>query len=239
MRILIIGGAGHVASIVRPALEAAHEVRYFDLRAVPGAEDRTTVADVQDDAALLAATQGMDVVIWSALGVKAGTDKNSHDFDACVDVNIKGMLRSVLAAAKAGVRQYIHFSSMSVFQHFGSVKHLPIQPYQEPDGFWPYAITKRLAEHVGDLFAMNHPHATFLSLRLVHPCNEEQFKRMRFTPGDRTCAIGPGDMSRLVDAALRFTKPGAYHVNTTGDLEGKAYPTDATHALIGWKPEGN
>jgi len=239
MRILLIGGAGHVASIVRPALESAHDVRYYDLRAVPGAEDRTTIADVQDDATLLDAMRNTDVVIWSALGVKTGTHKNAHDFDACVDVNLKGMLRSVMAASKAGVRKYIHFSSMSVFQHFASAKHVPIQPYEPPDAFWPYGITKRLAEHVGDLFAMHHRDATFLSLRLVHPCDEEQFKTMRYTPGNLVCAIGPGDMNRLVAAALRFDRPGAYHVNTTGDLEGKAYPTDATCALIGWKPEGN
>ena len=36
MKLLIIGGAGYVGSILQPALDAEHECRYLDLKLVAG-----------------------------------------------------------------------------------------------------------------------------------------------------------------------------------------------------------
>lgn len=239
MRVLMIGGAGHVASLVRASLEAAHDVRYFDIKPVPGAEDRSIVADVQDEAALADAMRNVDIVIWAAMGVKPGTHKDSHDLDACFDVNVKGLYRTVTAAGKAGVRRIVYFSSMSVFQHFASPNHVPIRHDTPADAHGRYGIAKRLGECIGDVFAMHYPDATFLSLRLVKPCTAAEYEKMKFRTGDLLCALAPNDMNRLIHAALRFDRPGAYHLNTTGDLEGQAYPNEEVEDLLGWKPEGN
>ena len=88
MRLLIIGGAGRVGGIIRPALEAEHECRYFDVQPVPGAEDRTTVGDLNDDDALRAALADVDTVVYAALGraryagliaAAAGADGGAQD----------------------------------------------------------------------------------------------------------------------------------------------------------------
>ena len=48
MKVLVVGGAGYVGTILRPALDKEHQCVHFDLSPVPGAQERTIIGDVTD-----------------------------------------------------------------------------------------------------------------------------------------------------------------------------------------------
>ena len=55
MKVLVVGAAGKVGGIIREAMEGAHDCYYYDRHAVAERADRTTIADVNDEAKIRAA----------------------------------------------------------------------------------------------------------------------------------------------------------------------------------------
>src|SRR5688500_10717394 len=98
MNLLVIGGAGHVGSILRPALEARHSCRYLDLKLIPEAGERSIVGDLNDEAVLQQAVSGMDAILWMAMGVRPGAGAETcNDTDAAFGVNVRGLYRTLEA----------------------------------------------------------------------------------------------------------------------------------------------
>lgn len=90
MKLLIVGGAGYVGTVIRPALEAQFACTHFDLRPVSGAEDRAVTADVDDDDKVRQAVAGRDAILYLAMGLgKAAPTCN--EIGAAFDVNVRGM----------------------------------------------------------------------------------------------------------------------------------------------------
>lgn len=263
MRLLLIGGAGHLGSIVRPALEQEHTCRYLDIRPVPGAEDRTIVGDVNDDQTVREALEGIDVALYMALGV--GVDfsgpniirpSHHHDPDAAMRVNVLGVYRMLMHGLDMGVRRYVHASSLSVYD--GAGRPYPVDESRPPDAWAPYGLSKRLSEEVCRAAVQKHPEASILALRLVLPMSDEQWTnrhiRRRQRQAERAAnpktmsrprrrlgpshGLGPGDARRLYQAAVQFDKPGFHPVQTAGDVSGNDISYQRAYELIGWKPQG-
>ena len=244
MRILVIGGAGHVGSIIRDALETEHDCRYLDIKPVPGAADRTTVAGLDDDEALRAALCETDVVINTALGSGRvypyvdGPPTGYADPDAAFDVNLKGMYRVLFHGLELGVRRFVQSSSMSVYRRGG--RPYPVHETQPMDGWTPYRMSKRLAEELCSVACMRYPDATIVSLRLMLPQSAQHWPPRT---GDvekplAHTATGPRDLCRLYLAAVQCDKPGFHPLNTTGEVTGADIPYDRAKALLGWQPRG-
>jgi len=228
MRVLAVGGAGKVGNILRPALEREHDLWTFDREIVEGREDRCILADVNDTKAIDTAVQEVDAVLYLAMG----NDPSSggvHNIDAAFDVNVKGVYRFMHAALRAGVRHFVHLSSLSIYvEPFD----LPIDESTPPNGWSTYAATKLLGEVVCRAAATRMPSATILVLRLVKPVTDEQLSTRHFP-----VFTGPHDLQTLVLASLAFTKPGV-HVFQASSSALDGMPNTRVTEALGWKPTG-
>ena len=241
MKLLVVGGAGYVGSILQPALEAEHDCRYLDLKPVAGAEERTIIGDVNNSETIEQALDGIESVLWLAMGVKAGMDKGrgSVDVDAAFDVNVKAMYRMLYAVSRAGVLRFVYASSLSVYRTIGRRTTFPLDESEAPDAWRAYGISKRLGESLGEMWVEQHLSSSFLALRLFWPRNDQDWPGNEFHPERRGHPLGPNDMRRLFLAAIAFSKPGYYAVQTSGDLVGAHLPNTRATEILGWKPEGN
>ncbi|MAE59795.1 MAG: hypothetical protein CMJ49_00405 [Planctomycetaceae bacterium] len=234
MKVLIVGGAGKVAGIMRDALEGAHDCYYYDRRAVAGRADRTTIADVNDEAKIDEAVSGMDSVMYLATGVEAG---GYDDPELAMLVNVLGWFQFLRRGLELGVRHFVYASSMSVYIADGQ----PAKEETAPADCWePYGLSKRLAEEVGQVAARHDDEAVILALRLVYPCTVEEWAGLPKRHGRRSWAqpIGPVDTGRLFLAALACRKRGAHVLNLRGDDGDGAYANGLARETIGWEPRG-
>ncbi len=257
MNVLIVGGAGHVGTILRPALEADHRCRYLDLKPVPGAEDRTTVGDVNDPAAVAEAVRDQEALVFLALGgVKASrglglwgpggparpqtsapprdrTAGTVNTIGPAFTINVQGLYTAVSEALRAGVRRIVYASSLSVYRPGCVDESMP------PDNWQPYGLSKRLGEAICAAAAQECPDATLVALRLIRPQTEAEWPAAAYDPAKEknTLALGPQDTRRLFLAALALDRPGFHAVQASGDLEDRCLPNRAAHALLGWSPQ--
>lgn len=235
MKVLILGAAGYVGTIIRPAFEAEHEVVYSDLAPIPGLEERSVTCDIEDTARLGPAFQGVETVIYLPYG--RSKFRETHDVDLGFNVNVRAVYKCAQLAAEHHVPSFIYASSLSVFANLWG--NPPLTEQRTPDATSTYGITKWLGEQVCQILSLNHPEMTFLALRLILPRQEfEWTEKEKFDPHreKNLCCIGPNDTRRLFLAAARFRRPGFYVAQASGDLLGKLIPNDRVKSLLGWEP---
>ncbi|MFI5842087.1 NAD(P)H-binding protein [Catenuloplanes sp. NPDC051500] len=137
-RIVIIGGHGKVGLLLAPLLVAAGDevtsiFRNPDHSAeVAATGARPVVADVEklDTEAIAALLAGHDAVVWCA-GAGGGSPERTYAVDR------DAAIRSMDAAAEAGVRRYVMVS------YFGAG---PDHGVPADNGFFPYAEAKSAAD---------------------------------------------------------------------------------------------
>ena len=238
MNLLVVGGAGYVASIIRPALEAAHDCRYLDLDAVPGAEDRTFVGDLNDSALLDRALPNTDVVVWVAMGKSTEVRYGEHDIEAAFDVNVRGFYRLLDTAYKQGVRRFVFASSMSVFKVADMTAGQCVDEDCPIRAWDPYGLSKRIGEYMGEALVQHDPAVTFVSLRLMFPKHESDWDGESARSTSKYFPTGPDDTRRLFCAAIDRAEPGLAIVQATGDRSGAVFSYDRAMELLGWQPRG-
>lgn len=238
MNVLIIGGAGHVGSILRPALEQTQTCRYLDLRPVPGAEARTNIGDVNDPAALAAAMQGQEALLYLAMGTANGDPQTAGDIDAAFNVNVRGLYRCLGEGIKAGVRRICVASSLSVYRNY---RQSPTDERRGADAWEPYGLSKRVGEFLCEAAAQACPEATIIALRLVLPSNEQDWPKRRYDPAreHNSFALGPNDTRDLFCKALELDRPGCHVVQATGDVTDQHLPNHRVRELLGWSPQNH
>jgi len=261
MKLLVVGGAGYVGSILRPALEAEHDCRHLDIKPVEGAGPDSIVGDVDDEATARKALEGVEGILWVAMGVPTGPQKieGCQNVNAAFDVNVRAFYRLLNFAHKISVRRVVYASSLSVYEHCNARGKYPLDESFEPDAFDPYGMTKRLGEIIGQTWALQQEERTFVALRLMWPRSDQDWPGNEYKRG-RTSSLtrsghrvglegsgqaaawhptGPNDLRRLFLAALALERPGAFAIQASGDLEGLAFPFTQVKALLGWQPQGN
>ena len=248
MQVLVVGGAGHVGTILRPALEAEHDVRYLDMRRVEDTDAPTFVGSVTDVALVREAAQGVDAVVYLAMGLSRPAAGGERDYSPMFDVNVHGVYRVLHEALSAGARNFIFASSLSVFEPLDG-REGALNEQGRPDSWIPYGLTKWLGEQVCERAADLHPQATISVLRLYLPvsdaseCRWPGDKQRPFDPdtgqrkwGCKTYPLGPRDTQRLFLAALALDRPGLHVMHAAGDLENKHVPYQQAEAILGWTP---
>ena len=241
MKLLVIGAAGTVGSIVRPGLEAEHECCYLDQKPVIDREDRTIVASVHDHEAVDRGVRGQDAVIYMAMGGNIVDGPGIDDIELAFGVNCGGLYRALRTAARAGVKRFVFTSTYSVYRT--SVPGFEANERVEPNEYEStYGLSKRCSELICRATSDAYPEMTIVALRLFHPSNEERFQRVWAHPDIRTkkarFATGPNDTRRLFLAALALDRPGCHVVNTCGEVEGKLFDLTKARELLGWAPRG-
>jgi nucleoside-diphosphate-sugar epimerase len=201
-RILITGGAGKVATLLRPRLARPGRVlRLLDLREpapVEGAgEEEVLRRSVDDLDAMVAATAGVDAV------VHLGGQARESDAEEVLRLNAYGTYCVLEAARRAGVTRVILASSNHAagFHSRDGIPDdgLPADVPGRPDTL--YGWSKVAAEAAGRLYADRFGMDVIcIRIGLWFPT----------PPGPRGLAmwLSPDDGARLVEAALSVESPG-------------------------------
>lgn len=142
MKILLVGGAGFIGSVLGRKLAAAgHQVTTFDI-ADPshGGSGEYIRGDVRDATALDAALRGQDMVI----NLAAAHRDDVRPLSLYESVNVDGAKSLVGAMRRNGVRRLIFTSSVAVYGD----QDRPMTEDTSHDFFNEYGRTKHLAEEV-------------------------------------------------------------------------------------------
>jgi nucleoside-diphosphate-sugar epimerase len=231
MKVLVVGGSGIVGALIAPFLAETHTLRIFDLSPPRQGIFEYFQGDVTSYDDLVAATSGIDALIYLAMGNLRW--KELSGVVSAYDVNIKGVHLALLAAHQAGVTQAVYASTMSIYADDLLQRHFADEDLT-PDSSHFYGFTKYLGEQVcqnaARLWGMN-----VNSLRLCHPSSEEKWMS-ETALGVPTIATTCEDVARAFLAALEFR--GGYQAFTiSGDYENKIMNMSKARRLLGWEPQ--
>ena len=230
MKVLITGGAGKVAEILRPALDAHHECTWLDRCPRAPGDNHHVKGDIFVRSSISNAMAGKDAVIQL---IMANLDGEAA---GCYDVHVRGMTAVLEAAVEHRVSRVIYASTMSIYYHnrdryFESEDEIP-------DALDVYGLTKQLGEQVCRTFSVIHDWMSILALRMVVPCGEEKWETRKNNPRRRRFATGPGDLRSLYLAALALNGHRGFDaVNASSDMEGKHLNMTKAKTLLGWAPQ--
>ena len=234
MRVLVIGGCGYVGSLVCPLLASHHALRVFDLKP-PAVEPANFLGfhhgNVEDSVALAAACEGMEALLYMAMG---SNDWSSPGFiGSSFDVNIKGVHLALAAAHEAGIAHAAYTSSMSIYEGNLERRHFPDEEIT-PDSREVYGFTK----HLGELVCRNACRTWGMSanaLRLCLPTPTERWLAQT-RMGTPTIATAETDVARALLAALDYRGHGFNAFMISGDYEQKLMNMSKARLLLGWEP---
>jgi nucleoside-diphosphate-sugar epimerase len=171
-RVLVIGGAGYVGSVLtRRLLGAGYQVRVFDALfygagSLSGLDDEqwleVVVGDTRDGSAVREAMSGVDTVVH--LGELVGDPACALDPATTVAINLDATRRIADEARRAGVSRLIYPSSCSVYGANDEVvdEQSPLNPVSL------YAETKLLAEEELAIAAAEGLETVILRLATVY-----------------------------------------------------------------------
>ena len=118
MKIAVTGAAGHVGcNLIRALLkDGEHKIRvlqYHDHQALDGLDIEIVEGDLHQPETLVSFCNGIDVLFHLASKISIG----SNSYESIYQTNVQGTKNLVQAAQKAGVKKYIHFSSIHALIH--------------------------------------------------------------------------------------------------------------------------
>ena len=235
MNVLVVGGAGKVGSLVCPIMAEEHRLRVVDINEPSYGGVDYVPGNVNDPEALTAAAQGMDAVVYMAMGSNnlwrdpkaSGLERASH-----FDVNVKGLYLALMAAHAAGITQAVYTSSMSVYARNATGRYMSDEDLT-PDATHVYGFTKRLGEEVCRN-AVREWRMDVNALRLFLPVADEKW--MAEVPeGNPKVWTTASDTARAVLAALKYSA-GFQAFTISGDYEQKFMSLAKAKRYLGWEP---
>lgn len=226
-RVVLVGGAGDVGSMIRPALSSSYQVVVAD-RNVQGGSASAVPFDVLDPEPHRDVFGPGDVLVYLAMGSKADWGSLSWSRSQ-FDINVTGLYLTLRAAAGRGVRKVVVASSMSVFANYLD----PLGLADEPDAHDGYGLSKRLGEQVARAAVVAHE-LDVIALRLVAPVPDEEWHR-----GDPPYAdvmTAGSDVAGAVRAAIESPLQGFHAFTISGDHDRRRLDISAARVLLGWTP---
>lgn len=243
MRLLVVGGAGRVASMVLPYLSARHRIRIFDLH-VPAAPDpswEVCVGTLDDFDAVRKAAAGCDALLFMAMNNKRPWGELPAVVSA-YDVNVRGLHLAHWAAHLEGVRRVVVTSSMTVYAPRPAGERYPDEAVPA-DAEEFYGFTKHLGEEVSRNAAQRFGQ-TVTSLRLCFPWPDDAPPPA--PTDDRAGVEGPAfraatftrarDVASAILLALEHEHAGWEVFAISGDPDQRVIPTEKARRELGWTP---
>lgn len=238
MRVLVIGGSGYVASLLLPLLQQNHTLRIFDRQPPSDRALDHIVGDVCDYASVFESAQGMDALLYMAMGryLEIGTSyhKNVDAMTSSLDANVKGLYLSLCAAHHAGIHHAVYTSSMSIYHETSlTCNYFPDEEIT-PDARDLYGFTKRLGEEVCRN-ACREWSMSINVLRLCFPVSTENWLA-ETQAGTPTLATTETDLARAIDAALTRPFGGFQAFMISGDYDNRILNMSKAKRMLGWEP---
>ena len=245
MKILLVGGAGHVGTLIAPYLRDHHDLRVLDLAPPRVAGLEHIEGSVTDPDAVRAALSGVDAFIWLAMRNAQGGMVRDQDIPTIVnnyDLNTKGLHLFLYLAQEAGVRRGVYTSSMSV--HYRGRPSYPAEEAVPLDSPSVYGLTKGLGEAIcgyfSHWFAMN-----LIALRITGPRSRADYLAARKNPkrsddGSFVYVTDEADLASAYLAALEAVKIGHGRFDAVfiaGDEAEQEHNLSKAERLLGWKPK--
>ena len=247
MKVLMLGGAGHVGSFITPYLQKQHELRVLDLR--PPRHDGVEYMEgsVSDPDALRTALTGVDAFIWVVMRKPQGGTIRDQDIPTIIEnyeINTKALHLTLFIAQELGVTRGIYTSSMSVHyrvrDYFGQEE---ATPYDTPT---VYGLSKGFGEQICQYFArwwdMN-----LIALRITGPRTREQFLDERRNPripevGKPLFVTDEEDLATAYLAALEAIQTGHSRFDAffiAGDEAEQEHNLSKAKRVLGWEPRSH
>jgi len=146
MKVAVTGANGHVgACLTRLLLKENHEVRvlvHAGSRAFQRLNVEAVKGDLDDPASLEHLCHGREIVFHLAVKIAIG----SESYDEVYKVNVEGTRNLAIAAREAGVKRFIHFSSIHALEQYPQDKPLDESRPLALHSKMVYEKTKALAE---------------------------------------------------------------------------------------------
>jgi nucleoside-diphosphate-sugar epimerase len=236
VRVLVIGGSGHVGSLVLPYLVEHHSIVVFDLKPpIAGVEVDYRPGDLRDVAAVRRSFDGIDALLFMAMGPLAGWGE-PENAQAHLDVAVAGLYTALAAAHDSGVGHAVYTSSMSVFalrkEDDGHVRY-PDES-TPPDATDFYGFAKRLGEEVCRN-AVTAWDMSVVALRLCHPTADADFPRAD-SPIRQTISTSARDTAAAILAGLDHRGHGFDAFGISGDAAGRTVSIRRAGEVLGWSP---
>lgn len=242
MKILLVGGAGHVGTFVTPYLRQRHTLRVLDV-SPPKHDDIDYVeGSITDPDALRRAMDGMDTFISMVMKSGQGGFTRDHTIQQAIDnysVNCLGLHLLLLTAVEMGVMTGVHTGTMS--EHNRSRVWYPSEDETPLDGPNVYGLTKGFSEGICRYFAREY-RMNLAVLRITGPSTRAQYIERRKNPpsGPRLYYTDEEDLANAYLAAVDFVQPGRGRFDAffiSGDADNEEMNMSKAKALLGWEPQ--
>lgn len=231
MRVLITGAAGYIGTGLTELLQDRHELRLGDI--VPLEDPRSVPLDVTDPDSVAAAMQDMEAVIH--LAVASGPEGPVEDDtlnQRRFDINVRGTLNVLQAAARAGVRRFVQTSSLMVVWGYPPPQWVASDAEPRPVG--TYARTKLLCEVLCREFAETEK-LSIVALRIPKPIDltDPRWKTRRLRPQ----WIAMPDLAEAYHCALTAGEIGFEIVTVVGESSQRRWDLQKAADVLRYTPQ--
>ena len=133
MKVLLVGGSGHVGTMTLPYMKPNHQFRILDLTPPRDPSVDYTEGSVTDPDIVQQALKGMDTFVYMVMRRPTSDNSSVANFDDIIanhEVNVMG-LHILLHAAKAeGIQHGVYTSTFTVHErtrnHFPGEEKVPL-----------------------------------------------------------------------------------------------------------------
>ena len=246
MKILLVGGSGHVGTFVTPYLKKQHELRVLDV-IPPQHEVEYIKGSIDDPTVLKEALDGVDAFITMVMKGGQGGFERTHTIEqaqANYAVNCVGMHLLLLTAFEMGISRGVHTSTMSAHQrgrhYYPSEEDVPL------DGPNVYGLTKRFSEEICRYFAKEYD-MSLVALRITGPRTRAQFlEQYHGSPyragGTSLYITDEEDLARAYLASLDYVFKGHGRFDAffiSGDAAHQEMNMSKAKMLLDWEPRAH
>ena len=197
-KLFITGAAGRIGTALRKHLGDRYDLRLLFHSTIPDdvpPQDEVVVSDVANFAAMVEATDGVDVIVHLALAGRWPGMPEAHRAQLTFDVDIKGTYHLLEAARINEVSTFVYASTNHVtgINERKGIRSRPDQPVR-PDGI--YGAGKAFGEALGRYYADAHGLRMFC-LRIANFNGREDDPGRYYDPGQSRW-LSPRDLAQLI-----------------------------------------
>ncbi len=239
MKVLIVGGAGHVGTMTLPYMKSHHQFRILDLSPPKDSTVEYIAGSVTDPEVVQQAVKGMDAFIYMVMRRPTDHASSAADFDDVIanyQVNTMGLHILLHAAKEEGITRGVHTSTFTVHERtrnkFPSEEEVPL------DNPGVYGLTKGFGEQICQYFCREHG-MSIIALRITGPSTRQQWIERRRQPKSdhvHIWATDEEDLARAYLAGLSVEHTGFDAVFIAGDEEQCEINLSKAKRLLGWEP---